>query len=321
MLTRIGLSARAWARAVDPFTSVVGLARTLIALSTAGTLAFSRVDSLFRPAVGIPDAPRCGGARAAALFCAAPSLEVARWLAIALLLVVASGWRPRITGVVHYWVNASLATTAIAIDGGDQIACDLALLLVPVTLMDGREWHWSRAPAPAPGIEGDIRLLIARSALLACRVQVAGLYLHAALGKLAVEEWVDGTAIHYWTIDPMMGSPAWLVKLLEPLLLHPSVALVTWGVLALELALAMGLWVSPARRKYLLWGGLALHGSILFLHGLVSFVLIMFGALVLYLRPVDQAFDLRGIRLPWRRPRLATSIRPMRALQAASQKT
>lgn len=290
MLTNWGLSVRAWARAADPFTNVVGLARSLLALSTAGTLAFTRMDSLFRPAVGIGEAPMCGGPRAATLFCVSPSLEVARWVAIALLLVVASGYRPRLTGMVHYWINAGIATTAIAIDGGDHVACDLSLLLLPVTLADDRKWHWSRAVPPAPGLGGDVRLLLARSALLMCRVQVAGLYLHAALGKLAVEEWVDGTAVYYWTSDPLMGSPGWLVKLLSPLLLSPAIAVVTWGVLALELALAMGLWVRPERRKYLLWGGLALHGSILFLHGLVSFVLIMFAALVLFLRPVDKPF-------------------------------
>ncbi len=38
--------------------------------------------------------------------------------------------------------------------------------------------------------------------------------------------------------------------------------------------------------------GIALHGSIAVLHGLVSFSLIMIGALILYLRPVNRPFHI-----------------------------
>lgn len=312
MLTWIGIRARRYAAEVNPWTNVYGLARTFIALSTACTLAFSQATTLFHPAVGITAPPVCGGVRNGWLFCmlAPGHLDLARWIAIAILLVVASGYRPRVTGVLHWWVSLSLQSTAVVIDGGDQTATVLTLLLLPITLTDPRKWHWDPPPDP-PALPAGAPLpreksrLVARSALSAIRVQVAALYLHAALGKLQVEEWTDGTAIYYWLTDPMMGSPDWLKRLMMPLLAHPTVALITWGVFALELALAAGLIVSKPRRRYLLIGGLALHGAIAVVHGLFSFSTVMFAALILYLRPVEQTFDFGWLRLGKRSLNLA----------------
>ncbi|MFP2904934.1 sporulation-delaying protein SdpB family protein [Pyxidicoccus sp. 3LFB2] len=296
MLTRLGTRARAWVAGPAPWSNVSGLARTLIALGTGGTLAFSHSTTLFRPAVGVPEAPICEGVRQASLFCLFPSgwLEVARWTAVLLLLVVASGWRPRLTGLVHWWVALSLHWSGVLTDGGDQIAAILALLMVPLTLTDGRRWHWDAAPPAGEGSEAG--RLIARSSWVVLRAQVALVYFHASVGKFKVPEWVDGTALYYWLLDPSIGAPDWLARLMLPVLSHPVVALLTWSVLLLELGLAVGLVLGPEARRVLLPLGFAFHVGIAVFHGLISFVLIMFGALILLLRPCHEEFRFEWLR-------------------------
>ncbi|WP_141618844.1 sporulation-delaying protein SdpB family protein [Myxococcus sp. AB036A] len=303
MLTELGNRARAWVAGPSPWTNVYGLARTLIALATAGTLAFSHSTTMFHPVSGISDTPLCDGLRAASLFCVLPAgwLEVARWTAVLLLVVVASGWRPRLTGLVHWWVAVSLHWSATLTDGGDQIAAILALLMLPLTLTDDRRWHWS-APSEA-GLNDEPKRLIARSAWVMLRLQVAGIYFHASVGKFKVAEWVDGTALYYWLLDPLIGAPAWLARLMLPVLSSPVVALLTWSVLLLELGLAMGPLLSPSLRRVLLPLGIAFHLGIAVFHGLISFVAIMFGALILLLRPHDETFRFERLHAWLRQPR------------------
>ncbi len=309
MLTALGMRARRLA-ARDPWTNVYGIARTLLALGTGLTLLVNRADILFRPAAGLPDCPLCSGPARFSFFCLFPKdrLELARWLAFLTLAIVASGWRPRLTGPVHWWIAFSLIASAVAVDGGDHVTAVLTLLLLPVTLTDARVWHWS---APAEQEKGETRRLVAWSALLAIRLQVAGIYFHAAVSKCRVTEWVDGTVLYYWLTDPGFGSPPWLRPLLMPILTHAAtVALATWGVLVLEIALSMAL-VAPERaRGGFLLAGIALHGGIALLHGLISFAIAMTAALILYLRAPDRPF-----RSPLRRSRGSAGLRAAAPIQ------
>jgi antimicrobial peptide system SdpB family protein len=115
---------------------------------------------------------------------------------------------------------------------------------------------------------------------------MALLYFHAAVGKFASPEWLNGTACYYWLLDPRIGFASeyhdWVLVLLQP---GFSAAFLTWGTLALEIALVM-LLPMPSRhflRKPLLVLGVLFHfGNIVFF-GLVSF----FWAMA---RPVEQPF-------------------------------
>lgn len=293
MLTWVGERAKRWVDSADPFTNVYGVGRSLIALAAAATLLANSSATLFRPSTVTPDVPICEGLRAAGIYCmAAPRFDVARWFAIVVLLLVASGFRPRYTGVLHAWVAFSLQANAITIEGGDQVSAILALLLVPVTLMDGRRWHWSPREPRALDDRERTRRLIARACLTVIRVQVAGIYMHAGVGKFKVEEWTDGTALYYWLTHPTFGAPQWVAPLVRPLVLNGTcVALMTWGVLVVELLLAAGLLADKRWWRALLISGIALHAGILVLHGLVSFAVTMWGALILFLRPIDEAFS------------------------------
>lgn len=297
----------------NPWTNVYGTGRTLIALGTLLTLLLSHTRSLFSTAADRPFEVGCEGFATASLFCQAgvENLEVARWLAVAVLFLVVIGWRPRFTGVLHWYVAWSFMVSATIVDGGDQVAAILALLLVPITLTDSRRWHWSSdADGRSPNEGRWLAALVALSSLLVIRIQVAAIYFHSTVGKLGVEEWIDGTVLYYWFTHSYFGAPDWLRPLvwvfLDSALLLP---LVTWGVLALEAFLFAGLIADRRYWQPLLVLGISMHLGIALVHGIVSFSVIMFGALILYLRPFDREFRLPA-RL-WRRP--APEVRSIHA--------
>jgi len=293
MLTRLGTHARRWAASTNPWTNVYGLARTILAMGTMGTLIFSHPQTLFRPGTGVPEAPVCEGLSNIALFCFLPeNLEVTRWIAVLILLVVASGWHPRITGVLHWWISFSLFTSAILVDGGDQMTTVLTLLLIPITLTDGRRWHWQPVEQAPPATGGEeYRRLIALSTFVAIRVQVAGIYFQAVLAKFEVPQWANGTALYYWLTDPAFGTPDWLTPFVLPLLTNGvTVVLMTWSVLLLETLLFTGLVMDRRGWPYLLKAGIVFHLGIAVFQGLVSFFFATTAALILFLRPKEEPF-------------------------------
>ena len=294
MLTRLGYAAQRCSTAM-PWTNVYGVARSLLALATAGTLAFSATGSVFRPAAGLPPAPYCNGPGRISLFCLVPhdQLWLSRWLAVAILLVVASGWRPRYTGLFHWWVSFSFSVSATIPDGGDQATAVLTLLMLPVALSDPRRWHWQPLPEESASATRHVFRLIALSALLVIRVQVAGIYLNSSIAKLGVTEWRDGTAVYYWIGQPVFGAPGWLRgTLLTVAATTLGVIAMTWGTLILEFALAIAIVMPRRAGKYLLPAGILFHAGIALMMGLLSFSIAMAAALILYLRPVDQPFRL-----------------------------
>ncbi len=302
----------------SPFTNVYGVARTLLALGTLMTLATSTGDALFRPiSMSSNDAGQLSAFAKCGLFVLlAPHYEVARWVGVLVLAVVASGWRPRWTGILHWWVSASAFSALITMDGGDQCTSVLTLVLVPLTLCDSRRWHWS-AERAIQSARDEIRARIGASAFWMARLQVAIIYLHAAVGKCGVDEWSNGTAIYYWLTDPSIAVPVqyqdWVLALLAPRWSAPAL---TWGVIVLEYALFLAIAMSKHNplRKWLLWIGLGFHvGNVLFF-GLVSFMFAMSAALVLLLRPHDRPIQFPSFAWPtehWPRRFSVRADRPL----------
>ena len=287
-----------------PWTNVYGLARSMLALETLSTLALHDADRLFRPLgyeiAQVTDNPLVSHLSLFSLL-AGERLQLARWIAIGILLLVISGWRPRITGLLHWWVSFSFATSAVLLEGGDQITANLTLLLLPVTLTDPRTSHWAPPTAPLTRSWQKVLALVALSALVVVRLQVAGIYLHASIGKMRVAEWQNGTALYYWFLHPVFGVSDWLRPFVLPLLTNGvTVTAMTWGVIALELFLFAGLVMEKRYRPLLLKLGLLFHFGIVLVHGLGAFFLAMAGALILYLRPWDEPFGWPAVlvRLP-----------------------
>lgn len=282
-----------------PWGSWLGLARTLMALGTAGTLTFSGTDVLFSPVVGVPLAPACEGVGALSVFCVLPreQLSLLKWLCVAVLLVVASGWRPRWTALPHWWIASSVFTSVAITDGGDQAAAVLTLLLLPVLLTDDRRWHWQRSTRPLGAPRAPRRWAVGAAvvALLAVKVQVAVLYFQASVAKLGQPEWVDGTGMYYWMSDDIFGPADWLRPLTEAVVDNQALLLtMTWMPLVIEFSLALSLLLPPWTRWPLLVLGTGLHLSIAVIMGLWSFSLVMIGACILLLTPLGG--DLHGIR-------------------------
>lgn len=302
MLTLIGTRVEGWLEGRNAWTNVYGVARSVLALGTLLTLATSHSTTLFRPVSGLLTVPICGGPASISLFCVATAerLEMARWCSVFLLIIVASGWRPRITGLIHWYVAYSVMVSSALVDGGDQITGVLAALLIPVCLTDPRRWHWDHSVTGYNSTWHKKALqLLALSSILVIRLQVAGIYFHAAVSKMAVPEWTDGTAVYYWFTDPRFGLPDWLKPVVMPILQTGiGVSALTWSAMLLEVALFMGLVVARPYRKYFLIAGLSFHTAIALVHGLVSFGLAMFGALILYLRPTELEF---GRLVNWRK--------------------
>lgn len=274
---------------------MVGVARSLLALGTLLTLVFSPTNVLFPPEILRGLGGTCSGNAALSLFCLLPGnlAGLGRAIAILSLLVVASGWRPRFTGILHWWVTMSLFVASVVVDGGDQISMILTLALVPVTLLDDRTWHWQTPPrrvtdSSTAHLCGSLAALLI---LTGVRVQVAAVYLEAAVAKTRVPEWRDGTAVYYWMTDVGFGVDGLRRAIIAPLLtIGPIVAALTWGAITLELFLFAGLLMDRRYRRVFLVLGILFHVTIALVHGLISFGCAMSAALVLYLRPLDQPF-------------------------------
>jgi antimicrobial peptide system SdpB family protein len=315
MLTRIG----AWARPIlerSPWASGLGLARTLLALGTLGTLLTTSPQTLMAPLADGTIPPTCDALTKWGLWCAvtAGQGELARWLSVAVLLLVASGWRPRFTGVLHWYVVWSLMANASILDGGDQVTTVLALLLIPVTLTDPRRWHWQSVPRKEPGVAR----VVAYTGMVLVQIQVAVIYFHASIAKLSVREWADGTAMFYWLRHPTFGADGWVRPIVELVTGSPvGVAVMTWAAIALEFALAVALLLRPPLRRVLLVAGITFHGLIALTMGLISFSTAMTAALLLYLLPIghqvarpvwaDAVWARVRHRIPRRRPLASTS--------------
>ena len=279
----------------DPWTNAYGLGRTTIAVGTMFTLLTNDAHTLFDPfGQGLGDVFHSIPISRLSLFELVGDIEMARWVAVTLLSLVIVGWRPRITGMIHWWISFSFSTSCMVPDGGDHVATVMSLLILPVTFTDSRKWHWIEGDRVVEQSVGVVGRAVAESALWIARVQVSIIYLHAALSKLGVDEWVNGTAIYYWFVHPVFGAPEWSRGAVMWAASGTGVVVITWGVILGELLLSLGI---VSRHRWwidLTLFGLLFHFVIFLIHGLASFFFSMAGALILYLVPSDYS-----LRLHW----------------------
>lgn len=238
---------------------------------------------MFKLGSGVRELPLCESSFS--IYCLVTNLVLAKWISILILGIVASGWRPRFTGVLHWWVTYSFANSATVLEGGDHIAAILTLFLIPCTLTDNRKWHWVTMKDDKDfSLTKRIQSLIAQYGFLIIKIQVAIIYLHSAVAKTSVDEWADGTAMYYWLNHPTFGSPSWLDFIFKPVATYRlSVSVFTWGIILFEFILFAGLFMKDEYKRFLLTLGIIFHFGIFLIHGLTSFSLVMSGALMLYL--------------------------------------
>ncbi|MFI5825308.1 sporulation-delaying protein SdpB family protein [Streptomyces rishiriensis] len=283
-----------------PWTNVYGLARTLVALGTAGTLAASSAETLFRPVATIGDYPLCTSTTAASVFCLAPHnythLAWIKWACVLVLLVVASGWRPRFTALPHVYINYSVFSGIAIADGGDQVALILSMLFVLPAIGDKRRWHWEPQQQASESRTAPLLALLGTSALVMVRLQMVVIYFQAAVAKLPHAEWQDGTAMWYWGSNLDFGPAPWLNTLIAPIIATPlGVALMTWIPLSIELSLAIGLLLPQRQRWWVMSAGLLFHLSIALIMGLWSFALAMAGGILVLCQPLGGSIHVRRV--------------------------
>lgn len=214
---------------------------------------------------------------------------------IIILLLVILGIYPRITSIFHFWVTFSVYNSMLIIEGGDQISSILTLLLIPVCLPDNRMNAWkdnSKIEMYTPKSTHKLNFLLeynAKYALIFIKLQMAFLYLHAAVGKLPAKEWKNGTALYYWFNDAMFGAPSFIKSFFGfffdfGLILSIS----SWSVIGFELLLFVSFFLKNQKIKYTLFVfAFLFHFMIVLVHGLTTFWLSMTGGLILYYFKLD----------------------------------
>jgi len=281
-LNRLANGLAAAADTFEPRGRAFAAGRSLLALATLSILVFTPTRGLFVYTPDNPTGARCGGVRTIALWCVGGHghtvLTIRLIVSVVVLAAVVAGLSPRWTCVPHWYVTFSLGTTMTLPNGGDSVARIAALLMIPMCLGDDRLWHWRQPAGPLPPRWRGA----AYAGHLFLRLQVAIIYLSAVVAKLTVGSWRDGSFMYQVLHDPYYGSPAFARPLVGAVVdTPPLVRGLTWGTIAIELAIAASMAGGPRVRRAALVLAIALHGSIIVMLGLASFGLIMIALLAL----------------------------------------
>lgn len=274
-----------------PYTNVIGLARSIVALGLLLTLLLNSVDLLvYKTTDSTAIRPMLQGLMTQYNFFTLLGIKyiwLMKGIAVLVLSTVISGFFPKITSVLHWWIAISFLYFSSNIDGGDQIGAILTLFLIPVMLTDSRKNHWHKIQA-----KRGAKNIIAISVLWFIRLQVAVIYFQSSVGKFFVREWADGTAIYYWWNNSVFGMPIWIAPFINYLLSNSFVVSgITYGVLIFELLLFLGLTASIKYRKIMLVVGIFFHFLIIIFHGIFSFFFSITAALILFLYPTYQTME------------------------------
>jgi antimicrobial peptide system SdpB family protein len=277
-LTRFWHSLLRVATEFDPRGLPLAFGRLLLALATLSSVIFTPDATLFSDATAVSGGIQCAGPRSLSLWCLnghlTASYGFARLLTVAVLILVATGFRPRWTCIPHWYVTFSLTASMAGINGGDSAAVIATMLLVPLCLGDERVWQWSRPLAPLPARWRGRSF----AAQMVVRLQLSIIYLSGAGSKLLDPAWRDGSAMYFALHDPYFGLPASAFGAVASLLdSRWLVGFVTWAVIAAQLVIAVT--VLGRRRERVLAVALVagLHLGIIVLMGLTSFGIIMIG--------------------------------------------
>lgn len=281
------------------YTYKLGIARSVLALSTFLTIMLNSPEVLFKNA-HVLNADNLEPSQYIFqrfnffLLFGVDHLLMAKLAATSILLLIICGFRPRWTCILHSWVCISFNYATLLIEGGDQIAANLSLMLIPICLLDQRKWHWA-----TDNHRSGKTKLISGYFLLIIKFQMCMIYFHAGIGKIAINEWANGTAVYYWLNDPIFGMTDWMHPFVDPILSNAfGVALLTWGTVILEILLFMAIIMGNQAKRNLFILGIIFHFGILFFHGLVSFFFSMTAGLMLYLwvdNPLVNIRILKGI--------------------------
>lgn len=268
------------------WSNILGLARSLLALSTYLTLILNAPEILFKSMGPSDMAVNCADYAAISMYCLAGENNpiIPYIVSINVMVLVIIGRWIKLTALLHWYCAFSLFASAKFIDGGEHVNSLIALLLLPICLTDPRKSHWD-SPITCHASNNPISVSMAAITLYVIKLQISIIYLQACIAKLWVREWVDGTALYYWLNSHLVGLNATMHKIFSPLLKTQLIVIPTWGTLVLEFFLAISLFIKKDLRHYIFPIALVFHICIGLFMGISSFSLSMTACLILLLFP------------------------------------
>jgi antimicrobial peptide system SdpB family protein len=206
---------------------------------------------------------------------------VGRVFSFCVLLSYAAGFFPLITSILFFWVCYSLRCAEYAANGGNNLVMILSCLMIPFSFHSLRNKNNDQ-------LQFSINSLLCLS-ILFVRLQISIVYFFSAWSKLKDVTWRDGTAIFFWANEPYSGWPNWMDRLKEYFFQYPlSSVILAWTVIIFEFCIAFAFLFSDRIKNKIFISAIWFHILIAILHGLVSFSLIMIGALILFIRPLNK---------------------------------
>lgn len=255
---------------------MLGVSRTIMAVAQLSFIALTDPKYFFVPVGGKDLSATCSDKVVnISAYCISPdNYEATNIGMIVILLIVASGFAPRVTSVLHFWVSYSIASSVSLPDGGETTMQVMSLFIMIASLSDSRLWHWQR---PSRRGKSEALSAVAWAGSWMVRVQIAYIYLHSGLAKLSVEQWADGTATYYVSRMEYFGSGGLFADVFRELLSVPLFALSsTWGTIVIEVIIAI---MIVSNKSPLAKIALALsafvHIWIALMIGIISFAFIM----------------------------------------------
>ena len=266
------------------YNTAFGFARTVFAISTLLTLLCNDEHVMFKSGINHSLSPSIALINKFNIFWLVPDQHITllKWGLCVLLCIIASGWRPRFTCILHWYIATCFFNASLDIEGGDQIISNITLLLIPICLLDNRKSHWD-VYLPSSTTFQSVSRIITNSFFFLIKIQVCVLYFHSAIGKFAIPQWINGTALYYWFNHPVFGMTDSVKNIVNPVVTNSFASFILcWSVLIFELILSAGILISKKYYKKLFILGVGFHFMIIIAHGLFSFFFSMLAVLLLY---------------------------------------
>lgn len=298
MLKNINNKIRTLTLSYFPYTNVIGLSRSILALGTFLTLLFNPINELFHRTTenkilnSLLDPLLPINKYNFFILFGFENIIYMKFLALIILIILITGYFIKITSILHWWISISFLYFSSTIDGGDQINSILTLLIIPLCLTDSRKNHWKAIrPFESP------KTIIAIFSVWIIRLQIAIIYFHTSISKFEVTDWKNGTAIYYWLNHGSFGMPTYLERPMNYILSNfVVVSLITYGVLVFEILLFLAYTSTIKYRKKILYFGILFHFSFILFHGIFSFFFSMAAGLILYLYPTYENINFKKLK-------------------------
>ncbi len=274
----------------NPWTRVYSVARSIIALSELLTLSLNKITIFFPYTSAYFNDTTSKFSIFHLLGFNNDALILGKTICILVLLAVISGFFPQITSLLHYWVAFSIQASMIVLDGGEQVCVVLSLLLIPIALTDNRINAWYK-PKKDDRLYSNYFKIISLVFYWALRFQVFFIYFDALVQKLYIKEWINGTSLYYFFNDYLITMPSFFHRVFAFILNSQLIAIPTYGTLIAECLLTLAIFTRQTYWKYFFALGFLLHLMFAIIIGLFSFSMIMIGALVIYLVPLNHNFE------------------------------